>query len=139
MTDKQVYNRDLEMWAAAVHAELNARLSTDESYGLMLVRKALGERECWAPVERFMKASKFSERTSAERRSLYMLLAELIVDFAKHESRKLAHGLRLANVARACPDIFSIFDYSFPDYLVNGLAYIVADQRLKLAGGLTGT
>lgn len=135
LTDEKRFNPDLESWSASVHAELNSRLSSEQAYGLMMVRATLGERENWQPIERLMQSSNLSKRTPAQRKSFYMLLAELLVDHAKHEGRKHAHGLTLRNVARCCVDIASIFDWSFPGYLASGLAYIVAEQRQLITSG----
>lgn len=137
MTDKSLHNRDLEAWVSCVHNELNRELGAENSYGIMQVRKALGEPECWRPVEAFMAAAGMESRTSAERRAMYMLLAELLIEHTRYETRRMKFGLVLSSVARYVVDLVAIFDDAFPGYLRSGLAFMVADQQQKIATGAT--
>lgn len=136
-TDKAMHNRDLETWSECVHHELNRDLGAADSYGILQVRKAMGEPECWRPVEAFMRAAGLDHHTSAQRRAMYMLLAELLIEHVRYETRRQKFGLVLNSVARYVVDLVAIFDDSFPGYLRSGLAYMVADQQQRLATGVT--
>lgn len=137
MTTRAVVSRDLEMWSAEVQRELSAQLGFDggETYGLMLVRKAMGEDTSWRPVEEFMEQAQLADRTSAERRAVYRLLAELVVRTAKRQARRNNVDLSLIVVARCAGHIASIFDEQFPGYVAAGLAPVVAIQMQRIATG----
>ena len=136
-SDKAVQNRDLEAWCASVHAELSKELGTDRAYGLMQVRKALSEPEHWEPVEAFMEAANFDQYTSAQRRAMYMLLAEMVLDRAYEDTKRFGGTVTLLAIGRCTVDLVRIFDDAFPGYLRSGLAFMVAEQQQRIATGKT--
>jgi hypothetical protein len=136
ISDRKLHDRDLQMWTECVHKELNKRVSGDDSFGITLVSKAVSEKAVWKPVEEFMQAAQLDGRTSVERRAMYAMLAELVLDEALHETNRRGwHRLALKTVVDCAKSIATIFDYAFPGYLRSGLAFMVADQRQRIAKG----
>lgn len=123
-------DRDLNMWAEAIHGALEASLGgrDGEGAGVLVIRRLVGSRSAWAPVLDFMKASKLAELTVAERQSCYQLLAGLLVEHAQFVARRSGAPLGPKLISSCAGSISGIFDRSFPGYLAAGLARVVARQ-----------
>ncbi|MGL4650229.1 MAG: hypothetical protein ACRC1H_12545 [Caldilineaceae bacterium] len=121
-------DRDIEMWATAVHEALQDALggALGAQVGVLAVKKVVGAASAWAPVEEFMRRSKLQESQSRERLSLYRLLADLMVNYARKIARHTGAPLSLKLVANCSPHLAGLFDAAFPGYLASGLAHVVA-------------
>lgn len=127
--------RDVEMWSVAIYESLQKALgaSSGAMGGPMLVKRAVGATSSWAPVEKFMQASKLADLQVRERLLVYSMLAELLVKHARHVASKSGAPLSPKLVANCTASISGVFESAFPGYLQAGLAQIVARQ-LAISG-----
>lgn len=123
-------DRDLDMWATAVHSILTDRVvSSDGSgYGRLLVKQLLAPSQNWRPVQEFMAQSKLCELKVVERTSVYFMLAELLVKHAEKVAIYSGAPLGPKLVGSCAHNIAGVFDAAFPGYLRAGLAKIAARQ-----------
>lgn len=126
-------DRDLNMWAEAIHNALERTLGAGQGDGVgpLVIRRLVGARSAWAPVAEFMKTSKLADLTVIERQSVYGMLAGLLVDHARYVARSSGAPLGPKLVSSCAGSIRGIFDRSFPGYLAAGLAPIVARQLTR--------
>lgn len=127
--------RDVDMWSAAVHEALEAHAGAGHGSvpGPGVIRGLVGASKAWAPVRDFMLSSKLQELKVTERRSVYGLLARLVVQDAVAFCKWSRAPLGPKVVAQRCEHISGTFDQSFPGYLASGLGPMVA--RALVAGG----
>ncbi len=121
-------DRDLDMWAEAVHRELTRRLGSLDGglVGPGVVRKLLSAGGSWKPVEQFMAASKLCELKVVERQRAYYMLAELLVRHALVVARRSGAPMSAKLVSNCTGNLAGVFEESFPGYLEAGLARMVA-------------
>lgn len=130
MTRGASQDRDLDMWAAAVHEALTATDGGEvgEGYGQLLVKRTLSPTSVWRPVQEFMQQAKLSELTVVERRSVYGMLADLLVEHARGISDYTGAPLGPKLVSSCTAQIAGVFEQAFPGYVRAGLAKIAARQ-----------
>lgn len=123
-------DRDLGMWAEAVHKALQDCLgsSGQDLPGVQAVRKLLSASSHWAPVQAFMQASKLDQGTVQERQLAYHCLAGLLVRHARGVARHTGAPLVPKFVANCCHNISGVFDEAFPGYVASGLARLVVKR-----------
>lgn len=131
LRDQDKATRDLSMWAEAVYAALQASTGdggAGES-GVMVLRRLLGARNVWAPVDQFVTAARISEETVVNRQRFYNLLAELLVSYTKKVAsyNRVPVGPKL--VASNAGKVQELFDAAFPGYLRCGLVKAVLRPR----------
>lgn len=121
-------DRDVDMWAAAVHRELVRRIGASDGgvIGITIVRKLVGTAVSWGSVETFMRASKLAELAVVERQRVYFMLAELLVRHALVVARRGGFPLSAKLVAQCTSNLAGVFEDAFPGYLEAGLAKMVA-------------
>ena len=120
--------RDVAMWAASVHQALEKAVgaSGGELVGQAVVAKWLGSGTVWKPVADFMQSSKLHELAVADRQQVYNMLATLLVAHAREVSRRSGAPLSVKLVGQCTGNLPGVFESSFPGYLENGLAKMVA-------------
>jgi len=123
-------DRDVEMWAVAVHEALQDALggSLGSSLGPLQVKGLVGSHKAFEPVNEFMVRSRLNENQVRERLALYRILADLVVARTRTVCRHTGAPLALKTVVNNIPNIAAIFDAAFPGYLAAGLAPVVARQ-----------
>ena len=128
LSDGPKANRDLDMWAEAVHREFTQRLGSADGglVGPALVRKAVAVGTSWAPVQAFMETSKLQELPVVERQRAYYMLAELVVRHALGVARHTGIPLSVKLVSQCTGNLPGLFDNAYPGYLEAGLAKMVA-------------
>ena len=126
-------DRDIEMWATAVHEALQEALggALGSTVGVLAVKRVVGAHKAFEPVAEFMKRSRLGENQVRERLSVYRLLAELLVAHARKLARYNGAPLSLKLVANCTGSVAGVFDAAFPGYLAAGLAPIVAARLTK--------
>lgn len=134
LRDQDKATRDLGMWAGAVYDALQASVGDGgggES-GVMVLRRLLGARSVWAPVDQLVEAAKVAEESVVMRQKFYNLLAELLVAHVKRVAsyNRVPMGPKL--VASNAGKVRELFDAAFPGYLRCGLAKAVL--RSHVAG-----
>jgi hypothetical protein len=119
--------RDLDMWAVGVETALQAAIGSRDGAGVGLIplKRMLGLRQNWAPVESFMKRHGWSELVVVQRSAAYALLADLLVQHVKGIARHIHVPMTAKFVANNAQNIAAIFDQAFPGYAASGLAHIV--------------
>ncbi len=127
--------RDLDMWSEAVYEALGAHAGAGAGSvpGPGVIRGLVGSPKAWAPVRDFMQSSKLALLKVAERRSVYGLLARLVVQDSVDFCRWSRAPLGPKVVSQRCEHIAGTFDQNFPGYLASGLAPMVA--KALVAGG----
>jgi len=130
MTRNASQDRDLDMWAAAVYEALVASDTgrVGEGYGQLLVKRLLSPSAVWRPVQEFMRHAKLNELTVVERRSVYGMLANLLVTHAQSISDYTGAPLGPKLVGSCTQNIAGVFEKAFPGYVRAGLAKIAAKQ-----------
>lgn len=127
-------DRDLDMWSSSLYEALvrDAGRASGTVPGPMVIRQLVSPPSLWGPLRDFMSASGLSGLSVAERRSVYGLLARLLVEDAREfaDWSRAPMGPRLA--AQRAVGIAGVFDRAFPGYLRSGLAPFVAR---RLASG----
>jgi hypothetical protein len=133
MTRRADQDRDLDMWAAAVYEALTATdaAQAEEGYGQLLVKRLLSPSPVWRPVQEFMRLAKLNELTVTERRSVYGLLADLLVKHAQVIADRSGAPLGPKLVGSCTVNIAGVFDKAFPGYVRAGLAKIAARQLVS--------
>ena len=128
-------DRDVGMWAEAVHRELTRRLGSMDGglVGPMVVRKTVAVGTSWKPVDSFMRSSRLNELTVTERQRAYYLLAELLVRHARAVARRSGVPLSPKLVANCTVNLPGLFEDAFPGYLNAGLAKVVARSPERTA------
>lgn len=126
-------SRDLDMWATAVYTGLTRAIGHGEGAGQgpALIKRVVGARAAWAPVQDFMVSSKLDQLQVTERRAVYDFLAVLVIARAKSVSNHVGAPLGPKLVANTAPSIAAIFDAEFPGYLASGLVRIVARRIIS--------
>lgn len=127
LRDQDKVTRDLGMWAGAVYDALQASIGDGgggES-GVVVLRRLLGARSVWAPVDQLVEAAKVSEEPVVTRQKFYNLLADLLVAHVKRVAsyNRVPVGPKL--VASNAGKVRELFDAAFPGYLRCGLAKVV--------------
>lgn len=130
--------RDVEAWAQAVY---DALVRTLGHGGLGLpgpipLRRLLATHSAWTPVEAWMEAHELDNLKVAERRSVYFLLARLLVERAQEIAQYGDLPLTPKLVANSTRDIAAIFDRAFPGYSSAGLVHIVVRRLVSGEGQL---
>lgn len=133
MTRTAGQDRDLDLWATAIHDALtNCALASGASdFGRLLVKRALAPTQNWRPIQNFMEESRLCELKVVERASVYYLLAELLVKHAARIADRSGAPLGPKLVGSCAHGIAGIFDQAFPGYLRAGLAKIAARQLVR--------
>ena len=121
-------SRDIDMWATAIHEALQDALggSLGSVVGPLAVKRIVGSRSAFEPLAEFMQHSRLGEAQVRERLSLYRLLADLVVAYAKKIAKHTGAPLSLKLVANCSRNVAGLFDSAFPGYLAAGLAHVVA-------------
>lgn len=122
---------DLDMWSEAVQEALLAAIG--QAPGVLAVRSVLGASRSWNPVREFMASSGLAELKVPERRSVYGLLARIVVDDAASFCEWAGAPLGPRVIAQRCANIAATFDRSFPGYLATG-PHVVALMARRLTG-----
>lgn len=122
--------RDVEMWSVAVYESLQKALGGGcaGSAGPQVVRRVVGSASAWRPVAQFMRAGKLTDLKVPERQSIYWMLAELLVGYARQVARRSGAPLSAKLVGNCAGSISGVFESAFPGYLQAGLAPVVARQ-----------
>jgi hypothetical protein len=123
-------DRDLCSFADAVHektAELLAG-SVAGNAGPLAVRQIFQTPAVWGPILAFLERSGYLALKPAEKTVVYRFLAELVVRHAYTVSRKSRAPLSPKLVASCSGNLGGLFERSFPGYLRNGLASVVAGK-----------
>lgn len=128
--------RDLDMWAGSIYSALVASNGGGSGGvpGPAIVKRAVASNGAWGYVRGFMEDAGFDKLKVVERQTVYKLLADMVVQQAKHVSYKSNAPLSPKLVANCSVNVSGLFEQSFPGYLRAGLAHIVA--RRALAGSL---
>ena len=133
MTRASDNDRDLDMWATAVHAALTDRVTASDgsAYGRLLVKQSLASTQNWRPMQEFMEQSRLNELKVVERASVYHMLADLLVDHARSVAQRSGAPLGPKLVGNCTHAMAGVFDQAFPGYLRAGLAKIAARQLVR--------
>lgn len=120
--------RDPDMWSRAVYDGLVAATGGQDGgvVGPAVVKRLVATPAAFRPVASFMETSKMATLTVTERQSIYGALAKLVIENARAIARRSNIPLSPKLVSNCATNITGIFDQSFPGYLANGLALIVA-------------
>lgn len=126
--------RDQDMWAGSVYEALVAHAGGTgrESVGPMVIKRLVTPPSAWRPVADFMASSRLDTLTVVERKSFYTLLARLVVAYAAEVNQRSGAPLTAKLVVSCSANVRAVFDNSFPGYVANGLAVVVA-RRLTRA------
>lgn len=129
----EVGGRDVEMWAHAIHGALVQALgaSGDGVPGPLVIRRAVGAREAWRPVEAFMSAARLDGLMVAERQAVYHFLAAMLVRRAQEVARYADLPLGLKLVVNNAGDLAAIFDRQFPGYVQNGFVRMLVGRLVR--------
>lgn len=135
MTRSADQDRDLDMWATAIHSALTDCVGDGDAsaYGRLAVKQLLASTQNWRPVQEFMERSRLNELKVVERQSVYHMLATLLVDHAREISDHTGAPLGPKLVGNCAHGIAGVFDQAFPGYLRAGLAKIAARQLVRAA------
>ena len=127
-------DRDISMWAEAVHREVTRRLGSSDGglVGPGIVRRLVAVGTSWKPVQQFMQSSKLAELQVTERQRAYYLLAELLVRHALVVARRSGAPFSVKLVAQCTNNLPGVFEDSFPGYLEAGLARMVARHAERM-------
>lgn len=112
--------RSLSIWNECCYSQLSVLVP-----GLPPVRPGTrlypALKESHKQVEDFISATGFGSLTTAERKTLYLTLASLLVYRARHLASKTTAPLGMRLVLQSSADLPSLFDAAFPGYLRSGL------------------
>lgn len=135
MTRSADQDRDLDMWATAVHSALTDCVADGDgsAYGRMVVKQSLAATQNWRPMQEFMEVSRLNELKVVERQSVYHLLADLLVQHARGIASRSGVPLGPKLVGNCAHGIAGVFDQAFPGYVRAGLAKIAARQLVRAA------
>lgn len=130
MTRSAGQDRDLDMWATAVHEALTAGVGVGgaSEFGRLVVKRLMAPTQNWRPIQNFMEESRLQELKVVERASVYYLLAELLVKHAQVVAHRSGAPLGPKLVGSCAQGIAGLFEQAFPGYLRAGLAKIAARQ-----------
>ncbi len=133
MTRSAGEDRDLDMWATAVHNVLSNHANPEgaSGYGSLLVKRLLGLSQNWRPIQEFMEQSGLRNLKVPERASVYQLLAELLVKHAEGIAARSGIPLGPKLIGNCSVDVAGVFEQAFPGYLRAGLAKVAAVQLIK--------
>lgn len=132
-TDSTRADRDVDLWADAVHRELTQRLGSSDGglVGIGVVRKVVAAGGAWKPVESFMQSAGLSSLTVTERQKAYVTLARLLVRHAAVVASRSGAPLSAKLVSQCSVNLPGVFEDSFPGYLQAGLAKVIVRQVLS--------
>lgn len=101
--------------------------------GPLIIKRVVGSTSQWRSVADFMQSAGFADLKVVERQSVYMLLADLLVKYAKGIARHSNVPLSPKLVGNCVANLAGVFDQSFPGYLEAGLAHVIV-RRLSHNG-----
>lgn len=132
-SQEQGEGREVEMWSEALYEALAA--VDPSSPGPAVIRRLVSPSSAWQPVAEFMRFAKFDALKVAERRSVYGMLAKLVVEDARRWSQWSGVPLGPKVCAQRGRDVASTFESAFPGYLRSGLAMVVARRLTSARAG----
>lgn len=121
-------SREVDMWSAAVYEALvkAAGQGAGAVPGPAIIKRLVSPPSAWKPVADFMETSKLSRLSVSERRSVYGLLARLVVEEAEDFCHWSHAPLGPKVVVQRSRHIAGTVDHAFPGYLRSGLMPVVA-------------
>ena len=123
-------DRDLCSFSDAVHEKISELLagSVAGNAGPLTIRQIFQAPAVWGPILAFLERSGYLALKPAEKTVVYRFLAELVVRHAYTVSRRSKAPLSPKLVASCSGNLGGLFERSFPGYLRNGLAHVVATK-----------
>lgn len=128
-------DRDLCAFADAVHEKMSELLAGNiaGNAGPLVVRQLFQAPPVWGPILAFLERAGYLALKPAEKTVVYRFLAELVVRHAYTVSRRSKAPMSPKLVASCSGNLGGLFDRSFPGYLRNGLAAVVARRLCEPA------